>query len=330
MSKRNRKQDKARKQQKSRAREAKKRDASIAKSANAPKRPPKQPRENSRPSHPANPFGFTIIDAGSGKVMEFDDRGQGLSVARALSIGADAADCFEMNDALNDAMPTVPDDNGIITSQGHRLIAYGDDRTPAHLFPASQVFAVMPCGSDDYLKLEVIRDTWVGVRALDPSVTPMGFLLSLGSYDPRLAGLWEQYAVSEQAYMDAWAVNAALDSRVRLACQPPQTAEAVTAVLRRAVATYERTLFADCRHDELGGCLELYLACDAPTERLLSDACAAMGDGYPRYFPKDESQRMATLHLGDGVGLGCASAYIAAAEYLQSQGIACAPWACWD
>jgi len=323
-----RKNDKRKKQEKAWARESAKRDACKAKAASSPKREPKPPREPKQNRRPDG-FGFTIFDGGSGKVMQFDNREQGLSAARAMCACDEVDDAIARNDVLNDAMPTVPDDSGVTNAVGHPLRAYGENRMPAHLFPASKMFALMPCDAKDYGSLEVIRDMWVGSTYFKP-MSAIGFICSLGKEDGSLAHLWEQFAAREQDYMNAWAIAAADKSRHDLTSSAPTTLDEMCDVLEEAREVYHAAFDVQERvdGDSLDGCVELYISCDEGTERLVEQACLVTGMDF---FLKDEGQPRATVHLCDGVGLTCSSAaYLAAAEHLRSHGIGCAPWACWD
>ena len=102
-----RKNDKRKKQEKAWARESAKRDACKAKAASSPKREPKPPREPKQNRRPDG-FGFTIFDGGSGKVMQFDNREQGLSAARAMCACDEIDDPITRNEVLNEQCRRFP------------------------------------------------------------------------------------------------------------------------------------------------------------------------------------------------------------------------------
>jgi hypothetical protein len=322
---------KRKKQEKGWAREATKREACRAKAAATPKREPKPPREPKQNRRPDD-FGFTIFDGGSGKVMQFDNREQGLSAARAMCACDEVDDAIARNDVLNDAMPTVPDDSGVTNAVGHPLRAYGENRMPAHLFPASKMFALMPCEAKDYRSLEVIRDMWVG-STFFKRMSAVDFIYSLHAEDARLPQVWQQYAISEQRYMDDWAFANAESSKSRANSSAPTTVDEMVRVLEEARAAFRRAYDIQARKDgdSVAAYMNICVAPDEHIERLLATASPLVPN---TRFGIDEGDLnphgYLTLDSGNTEVTCCAAGYLEAVEVLRANGVGCAPWAQWD
>lgn len=286
---------------------------------------------NANARQDCNDHGFTIFDAGSGKVLEFASREQGMSAARALTACEDANDCFEVNDILNDAMPTVPDSNGVWNGAAYLLTPYGDDRAPAHLFPANQMFAAMPCDMSDYRSLEVIRDIWAGVRATQPNVVGGEFVCALGEYGA--SSVWREYAYSEQTYMNEWAQRTAEATAGQATKFIPETVVQMVDVFNEAMAAYRRAYKRQNKRDAVTvyAFMNMRITRDEAVEPLLREAAELTGTTFGVDEYDDEpSYGYLTMDSGNTELTCCAAGYLAAADVLRSHGIGCAPWAYWD
>ena len=277
--------------------------------------------------------GFTIFDAGSGEVFNFASREQGLAAARAMDACEGADDCLEVNDILNDEMPTVPDNSGVWNGAAHLLTPYGEDRMPAHLFPANQMFAVMPCDMSDYRRLEVIRDMWAGVRATQPNIVGAEFVVALGGYDTSLSTVWREYALNEQTYMDEWAQRTAEGTKGQATKFVPETVEQMVEVISEAQAAYRRAYKRQGKRDvaTVFGFMNMRIARDDAFEPLLHEAAKLTGTRFGvDEYDNERSYGHLTLDSGNLELTCCAAGYLAACEVLRSHGMGSAPWACWD
>lgn len=271
------------------------------------------------------PFAASSEPGPSGKVGVVDMTVPGKLVMRVFDTDEEAKAFL---DSLSARSAELAAETAAFASgpEGRDLVNGEANRLPAHLIPARDLFAAMPGSRDTSGDRASIRRAWRTYRASGGS-SGLEFLSTFP--DLGLSSAWESYTLSEQRYMEAWAVVNSEAKRV--ACvEAPKTADEVVDALCRAVDEYARAYSDQFSRDSdsLSGYSNLRLGVDPPLAKLLAESCCSEGVrcGFHTFLG------CGYLTIGGrNTNLTCCSAgYLAAAASLNSSGIGCAPYASWD